>query len=220
MCCSAAPASKLVFIPATPKEESRNCPNLDSRDFGNSWLPTQTSDWDEVWSKLVALLKSFSMVCRIRPAHTGIGSNPDFFWSEVKLPIWLLALLSTITCVADVQMAHVRPFSTSTLQGLSNSIKNILRQGFFTSTIELWNCGSPIQVPTFGNANLILTLASKWGCDTLLAPKLSFCYMYMDLWNSKAFKFFAHHALFVLEFSILLLMCAALELLGSLLMCY
>jgi hypothetical protein len=34
-----------------------------------------------------------------------------------------MALLSTITCAADVQMAHVRPFWTLTLQNLSNDIK-------------------------------------------------------------------------------------------------
>jgi hypothetical protein len=46
-------------------------------------------------------------------------------------------LLSTITCVVDVQMAHARPFSTSKLQGLSNSIKNTSRRGVLTSAIEL-----------------------------------------------------------------------------------
>jgi len=64
-------------------------------------------------------------------------------------------------------MVHARPFSTSTLQGLSNGIKNSSRQGVLTPAIELRSCGSPegLQVLTFGNANLILTLASKWGCD-------------------------------------------------------
>jgi len=64
-------------------------------------------------------------------------------------------------------MAHARPFSTFTLQGLSNNIKNISRQNVLTPTIELWNFESPegLQVPTFGNVNLIFTLASKWGCD-------------------------------------------------------
>jgi hypothetical protein len=27
---------QMAFIPRTPKEESRNCPDLDSRDFGSS----------------------------------------------------------------------------------------------------------------------------------------------------------------------------------------
>jgi len=46
-------------------------------------------------------------------------------------------LLLTITCVVDVQMAHARPFSTSTLEGLSNGIKNISWQGVFPSAVEL-----------------------------------------------------------------------------------
>jgi hypothetical protein len=34
-------------------------------------------------------------------------------------------------------MAHARPFSTSTLQALSNGIKNTSRKGVLTSAIEL-----------------------------------------------------------------------------------
>jgi hypothetical protein len=34
-------------------------------------------------------------------------------------------------------MAHARPFSTSTLQDLSNDIKNISRKDILTPTIEL-----------------------------------------------------------------------------------
>jgi len=96
-----------------------------------------------------------------------VRSIPDFLWSDVELPVWFLALLLTITCDANVWMAHARPFLTSTLQGLSNGIKNTSRWGVLTSTIELWNCKSPegLQVPTFGSLSLILTLASKWGCE-------------------------------------------------------
>jgi hypothetical protein len=66
-------------------------------------------------------------------------------------------------------MAYAKPFSTSTLQGISNGIKNTSGRGLLTSAIELWSCGSPrgLQVPTFGSVNLILTLASKWGCDKI-----------------------------------------------------
>jgi len=65
-------------------------------------------------------------------------------------------------------MAHARPFSTFTLQGLSNGIKNTSRQCVLNTTIELGSCRSPegLQVPIFGSVSLILTLASKWGCDT------------------------------------------------------
>jgi hypothetical protein len=73
-------------------------------------------------------------------------------------------------------MAHARPFSTFTLQEISNSIKNTSRQGFLTPAIELWSFGSPggLQVPTFGSASFILTLASKWGCDKR-TPSSHFC---------------------------------------------
>jgi hypothetical protein len=157
-----------------------NCPDLDSQDFGSSQLPAQTLDWNKVWSKLVALLKSFPTVCCTPFSHTGVESIPDFLWSGVKLPVWLPALLSTITCAADVWMVHARSFSTSTIQGLSNGIKNTSRQGVLTSAIELWSCKSPggLQVPTFGSVSPILTLASKWGCDTLehfLFPLCSHC---------------------------------------------
>jgi len=134
---------QMTFIPGTPKEESRNCIGLDPWDFGSSQLLTQTSDRDEVWSKLITFLKSFPTVCYTPSTHTGIGSIPDFLWSEVKLPVWLLALLSTRTCAANVQMAHARPFSTSTFQGIVNSIKNISRQSVLASAIELWSCKSP-----------------------------------------------------------------------------
>jgi hypothetical protein len=42
-----------------------------------------------------------------------------------------------MTCVADIGIDHARPFSTSTLQDLSNGIKNISRQSVLTPTIEL-----------------------------------------------------------------------------------
>jgi hypothetical protein len=76
------------------------------------------------------------MVCRIPLAHAGIGSILDFQWSGVKLPVWLSTLFSTITCAADIQMAHVRPFWTSTFQDLCNGIKNTSMRGVLTLAIE------------------------------------------------------------------------------------
>jgi hypothetical protein len=38
----------IALFPGTPKEESRNCFELDSWDFGNSYLLAPTSDWNEV----------------------------------------------------------------------------------------------------------------------------------------------------------------------------
>jgi hypothetical protein len=91
----------------------------------------------------------------------------DSWLLVVGVSVWLLALLMPITWGADVQMAYARPFWTSTLQDLSNGIKNTLRQGVLPSAVELWNCGSPggLQVPTLGSVSLILTLCPKWGCD-------------------------------------------------------
>jgi hypothetical protein len=78
-------------------------------------------------------------------------------------------------------MAHARPFSTSTFQDLSNGIKNTSRRGVSTPTIELWSFESPggLQVPTFGSASFILTLASKWGCNAIVAK---------HIWRVKPFK--------------------------------
>jgi hypothetical protein len=90
------------------------------------------------------------------------------------LPVWLPALLLTITYAGNVRMAHARPFSTSTFQSLFNNMKITSRKGVLTSAFELWSCGSPggLEVPTFGSASLILTFALKWGYDTLPLVKL------------------------------------------------
>ncbi len=39
---------RMALFPGTPKEESQNCPVLDSQDFGNSYLSAPTSDGSEV----------------------------------------------------------------------------------------------------------------------------------------------------------------------------
>jgi hypothetical protein len=41
-------------------------------------------------------------------------------------------------------------------------------QGVLTPAIKLCVFGNPgrLQVPTFGSVSFILTLASKWGCDS------------------------------------------------------
>jgi hypothetical protein len=38
----------MAHFPGTPKEESQNCPGLDSQDFGHSQLLAPTYDWSEV----------------------------------------------------------------------------------------------------------------------------------------------------------------------------
>ncbi len=81
--------------------------------------------------------------------------------------VWLSALLLPITWVIDVQMAHTRPIWTSTLQNISNGIRNTPMWGVLTPTIKLWVFKSPrgLQIPTFGSVSFILTLSPKWGCD-------------------------------------------------------
>jgi hypothetical protein len=84
---STTPNIRMAFYPGTPKEESRNCLGLDSRHFAESYLFAQTSDWDEVLSKLVALVEGFPMACYTPLARLGVGSIPDFWWSGIKLAI-------------------------------------------------------------------------------------------------------------------------------------
>jgi hypothetical protein len=86
------------------------------------------------------------MVCCMPPAHKDIRSIPDFLWSGVKLPIWHLAFLLTITCVSDFQVGHASLFQTSKFQYLSNYIKNSSRRWVLTLAISLWKFGSPLGV--------------------------------------------------------------------------
>jgi hypothetical protein len=69
---------QMALFPETPKEESRNCLELESSNFGGSYLPAPTSDWSEVKTKVVALLESFPTACRSPSANVGIISIPDF----------------------------------------------------------------------------------------------------------------------------------------------
>ncbi len=62
---------RMALFPGTPKEESRNCPGLNSRDFGHSYLLGSTFDCSEVWTKVVALLESFPMPYRTPSADVG-----------------------------------------------------------------------------------------------------------------------------------------------------
>jgi hypothetical protein len=63
-------------------------------------------------------------------------------------------------------MAHARPFSTSTVQDLSNIIKNTSRRGVLALVIEFQifrspgGLGSPggLPSPHFGSVSVILTL--------------------------------------------------------------
>jgi hypothetical protein len=47
------------------------------------------------------------MVCHTLPSRKGIGSILDFYWSRVKLPIWLLAFLLAITFVSTEPISDI-----------------------------------------------------------------------------------------------------------------
>ncbi len=88
-------------------------------------------------------------------------------------------------------MAHARPFWTSTLQDLSNGIKNTSRRGVLPSAVELWSCRSPrrLPTPTFGSVSLILTLSLKWGCDNRFVVDLT-AYQMAEHYLSDAHHYF------------------------------
>ncbi len=66
---------------------SRNCPGLDSWDFGPSQLLAPIFDRDELLTNLVALFDGFPMPCCTAPTHVRIGSILNFLWSGVKPPV-------------------------------------------------------------------------------------------------------------------------------------
>jgi len=68
----------MALFPGTPKLESRNCPELECRNFGSSYLSTAESDQDEVSTKVVALVESFPTPCRTLESVVGKRSIPDF----------------------------------------------------------------------------------------------------------------------------------------------
>jgi hypothetical protein len=63
------------------------------------------------------------------------------------------------SCEAIFDIYTLRPFQR---------YKEHLNTRCFAPTIKFWVFDSPrgLQVPTFGSVNFILTLASKWGCNT------------------------------------------------------
>jgi hypothetical protein len=76
-------------------------------------------------------------------------------------------LFFVITCVANVQMVHARPFSTSRLWQLFNDMKNVSRWGVLTPSIELWSFASlgGLPSPHFRSKTWALTL--KPFCNVL-----------------------------------------------------
>jgi hypothetical protein len=69
---------QMVLFPGTPELESRNCPRLESQDFGNSYLPTTEFDQDKVRSKVIALIESFPTPCHTLESDIKKRSILDF----------------------------------------------------------------------------------------------------------------------------------------------
>ncbi len=69
---------QMASFTGTPELESRNCPGLESRDFGRPYLPTAESNRDAVWSKVVALVESFPTLCRTLKSDVSKRSILDF----------------------------------------------------------------------------------------------------------------------------------------------
>jgi hypothetical protein len=69
---------QMALFPGSPKEESRNCPGLESQNFGSSYLPIAKSDWNEVLTKVVALFESFLKTCSTLSSEVEKRSIPDF----------------------------------------------------------------------------------------------------------------------------------------------
>jgi len=99
---------------------------------------------------------------------------------------WLLVVGSQIANLTpDLSFDHnlccrcpngyTRPFWTSTLQDLSNGIKNTSMWGVLATKIALWVFESHggLPCPTFGSVSGDLTLPSKWGCDNRWRKKFA-----------------------------------------------
>jgi len=81
-----------------------------------------------------------------RELSNNLSHATCMLWSEVKLSIWLPALLLAIICVSDVHMGDACSFYTFTFQELSNDIKNSSNYWVLTPEITLWKFGSPLGV--------------------------------------------------------------------------
>jgi hypothetical protein len=79
----------------------------------------------------------FNGVSHSTCTHRGqVDSRLSVVRSQIAI-LWLLVFLLARISAADVQMAQKNPFSTSTLQYLSNDVKNAPMRGVLTLAIEL-----------------------------------------------------------------------------------
>jgi hypothetical protein len=69
---------QMAFFPKTPKWESRNCPELESWDFGRPYLFAPNLDRNESSTKVVALVEKFPTLCCTLSGHVEKRSIIDF----------------------------------------------------------------------------------------------------------------------------------------------
>ncbi len=100
----------------------------------------------------MGVIESFPTINRTPPAHKEIRVILDFYWSGIKLLIWLLAFLLAITYIRSVQMGHTNPFWTFKFQEISNDIRNSSIQWVLTLAISIWRFENPsgLRLPKWG----------------------------------------------------------------------
>jgi len=77
MCLATGLAPKCHFVPELPNG-SPEIPKVGTLTTLGAHNFVQTFDWDEVWRKVVAFVKSFPMVCFTSLARKEIGAIPNF----------------------------------------------------------------------------------------------------------------------------------------------
>jgi hypothetical protein len=93
----------------------------------------QTSDEGEVWSKVVALIKSFPTVCGMPPTHKGVRAIPDFMGHSFAHNLCFNHPNGSCRPILDICILRV----------FSNDIRNSTIQWGLTLVIILWKFKSP-----------------------------------------------------------------------------
>jgi len=131
---------QMALFPGTPKLESRNCPKIVPVGVPGLWeLITPNC---QVWTQ-----RGLNQTCSPRRDLSNDISHFQFR-GQKEVDSWLLVVGSQIANLtlgpsfahnlgADVQMTNARPFSISTLQGLSNDTKNTSMRSVLGLAVEL-----------------------------------------------------------------------------------
>jgi len=70
--------TQMPFCFRTPKLRVSKFPKVGLLQLWRPITFVKTSNWDEVWSKVITLIKSFPMVCGTPPTHKWIKAIIDF----------------------------------------------------------------------------------------------------------------------------------------------